>query len=69
RTDACRAAGTALVVDGTEDALADAAPALLADAARRAALVARLAAVGPRNALPRCVELLEEAIQRAGSFL
>jgi len=69
RTDACRAAGTALVVDGTEAALADAALALLADSGRRAALEARLADVGPRNALPRCVELLEELLQRAGSSL
>lgn len=69
RTDACRAAGTALVVEGTEAALAAGALALLGDAARRAALVRRLAEIGPRNALPRCVELLEGLLQRAGSSL
>jgi hypothetical protein len=63
RTDACRAAGTALVVAGMEAALADGALALLVDGARRDALVRRLADVGPRNALPRCVELLEALLR------
>ena len=68
RTAACRRDGTALVVDGTEQALADGALALLGDTARRDALVRRLAEAGPRNALPRCIELLENLLQRARSF-
>jgi hypothetical protein len=69
RTEACREEGTALVVEGTESALADGAQVLLGDAARRDALVRRLAEVGPRNALPRCVDLLEALLarQRAAS--
>jgi UDP:flavonoid glycosyltransferase YjiC (YdhE family) len=68
RTAACRDAGTALVVEGTADALAAGALALLGDRARREALAETAASAGPRNALPRCVELLEELL-RTGSFL
>jgi hypothetical protein len=63
RTARCRAAGTARVADGTAEALAGAALALLRDDAARAALVARLAEHGPRNALPRCVGLLEALLR------
>ena len=59
RTEACRRDGTARVVEGTEAALAGGARALLGDAARRDALARRAASAGPRNALPRCVDLLE----------
>jgi hypothetical protein len=59
RTAACREEGTALVVEGTEEALADGAQLLLRDASRRNALCERLAGAGPRNALARCVDLLE----------
>lgn len=68
RTAACRAQGTARVVEGSEQALADGALTLWHDAAARGALTRRLAEVGPRNALPRCIELLEallHARQRA----
>ena len=54
----------ALIVDGTEQALADGALALLGDTARRDALVRRLTEAGPRNALPRCVELLEALLRQ-----
>ena len=63
RTAACREERTALVVDGTADALAEGARLLLCDAERRRALRERLAAVGPRNALARCVELLEQLLR------
>jgi hypothetical protein len=62
RTAACRAQGTAWVVDGTASALADGALSLWRDAPRRDALVRRLAEVGPHNALPRCVALLEQLL-------
>jgi len=64
RTAACRAQDTAWVVDGTPSALADAALALWRDASRRDALVRRLAEVGPRNGLPRCIALLEQLLAR-----
>ena len=64
RTAACRAEGTALVVDGTAEALAEGAQLLLNDADRRRVLQARLAAVGPRNALTRCLELLEPLLRQ-----
>jgi hypothetical protein len=68
RTAACRAQGTALVVGSTADALAEGAQLLLGDAERRRALRERLAAVGPRNALARCVALLEPLLrQRAAT--
>jgi hypothetical protein len=68
RTAACRAEGTAVVVDGTAEALATGAEVLLRDEGRRRALREHLAALGPRNALPRCVELLEELLgQRAAA--
>ena len=63
RTAACRAEGTALVVDGTAGALAHGAELLLDDADRRRALRDRLAAVGPHNALARCVDLLEQLLR------
>ena len=63
RTEACRAQGTARVVDGTADALADGVLALWRDPAARAALAERVAARAPRNALPRCVDLLEELLR------
>ena len=70
RTAACRAERTALVVDGTAESLAEGAQLLLGDAERRRALCERLEAVGPRNALSRCIELLEGLLrerQRAAS--
>ncbi len=63
RTAVCRAQGTALVVDGHAEALADGALSLWRDVSRRDALVRRLAEVGPRNALPRCLELLEQLLR------
>jgi hypothetical protein len=69
RTRTCRAQGTALVVEGTERALADGALALLCDGASRQALANRAASAGPRNALSRCVALLEGLLEpgRAGA--
>jgi hypothetical protein len=70
RTRACRAEGTALVVEGNEPALAGGALALLGDVARRQALAMRAASAGPRNALSRCVALLEGLLEpeRAGAL-
>ena len=70
RTRACRAEGTALVVEGNEPALADGALALLGDGASRQALAMRAASFGPRNALSRCVALLEGLLEteRAGAL-
>jgi hypothetical protein len=65
RTRACRAEGTALVVEGTERALAGGALELLGDGAAREALVKRAASAGPRNELPRCIALLEGALGAA----
>jgi hypothetical protein len=69
RTRVCRADGTALVVEGTAPALADGALELLADGASCRALAMRAASAGPRNALSRCVALLEELLahQRVGA--
>jgi UDP-N-acetylglucosamine:LPS N-acetylglucosamine transferase len=67
RTDACRAEGTALVVDGSAEALAAGVVALAQDAARREALAERVAARAPRNHLPRCVELLEALLRERAS--
>jgi UDP-N-acetylglucosamine:LPS N-acetylglucosamine transferase len=68
RTDACRKDGTAWVVDGRADALADGVLALARDARRRTELTQRLAERGPRNALPRCVELLEQLARERGAI-
>ena len=68
RTEACGAQGTALVVEGSAQALADGVLALVQDAARRSALVARVAERAPRNALPRCLDLLEDLLRARGAL-
>lgn len=63
RTAACRARGTARVVEPSAEALAGEALSLWRDAGRRAELARRVAESGPRNALPRCIELLEGLVR------
>jgi hypothetical protein len=58
RVAGCQARGLLVAAEPDPVAIAQAATALLADAARRAALRARVAEQGPRNELTRCMELL-----------
>ena len=58
----CHQRGLLVAAEPEPAAVAQAASALLADAARRAKLRARLAEAGPRNELPRCLELLAQLV-------